>query len=411
MASRDEIERIADVLEDFDALLELLPRRFDRPLFHRLRTSTFSQLTWADEVGVTPMTIGNWERGKTTPALMSRFQLQHAARALRELFVGEFSDLDTNPTLFDPVRTSAELRNSILRAALTDFDLDKTGRQIIPVPFSSDLDRSTIEEIEVDKKNLLDSLSQQAEALIEDLDSGTNIPTGKVNKYLARYRDEAQQVSPNPRLLYRHGQTISRILSSDDISNALNEVDDEATQGFVRDHIELMRLYFREALAKAQEIDSADIANEMAIDDGSQFEQIADLMDQAKTDTGIKLINSSISTILRDIANEMKEISDAMVFTIDERRKAVLAKRRSEAFKTGAVYVGRFVFFSALIAAVMSPSTIGYAGSLASIIGVIEVAKPGTVRSQYERLRETFPILPILPEVARDRARDRSKDD
>lgn len=403
---RQKLEYVNHVLELFDQFIDMMPTRFDRKLFKRLRQSSFSQVEWAAATSVAQGTIGNWERGITTPMLGYRRALYEAAIELREDYEHYNAiNLAASNSLFDPVKTSRQLQESILRAALTDFQLASDGTQIIPMPFSNDVASSDIDELETDRINLLNSLAEQSEAILEELEQGANVPTDKLKRYLERYRDAARVEIPNPRLLNSFGQTISRSINEEDFVSAITSIDQESMQGFVRDHLELMRLYFREALAKAQEIESADIVAELDLDDGKQFSEIAELMEEAKSEHGEPLISKDIPTLLRDISREMRELSEAISFSYDQTRKNILSKRKSEAFKVGSVYVGRFVFFTALISSVSAPGVVGYVGSLASIIGVLEIAAPGTVRKKYEKLRETFPVLPQLPEL--DRSNDK----
>jgi hypothetical protein len=249
---------------------------------------------------------------------------------------------------------------------------------------------------------LLDALLDQANTLIEELSGAGNAVSQKLIRYLVRYRDECAKEKVNPRLLNRFGHIITRAANSDEVGESLNLIDSEALHGFTKDHMELMRLYFREALARAQEIESAIILDSVNVDDGAQFREIADLMDAVTDETGNAIVSKDVTVILRDIAGEMKETSDAIQFSVSLVTKQALRNRLSDAFKTGSVYVARFVFFGALIAATTQPGVVGYIGSIASIVSLLEASSPGTIRAKYERLREFLPILPPLPE-AKDR--------
>jgi hypothetical protein len=301
-------------------------------------------------------------------------------------------------SLFDPVKITQQLKTSILKAAITDFEIDLARSQIIPIPFSSDTSDSSIAEIQEDQTNLLEALTAQADTLISELSSAGNVVSEKLVRYFTRYRDECLKQKVNPRLLNRYGHVITRAANSDEVVVSLNRIDSDALNGFTQDHMELMRLYFREALARAQEIESAILADAVMIDDGSQFREIADLMDDVKDETGKTIVSKDVSVILRDIAGEMKDTNNAMAFATSPGTKEVLRARLADAFKTGSVYVARFVFFGALIAATTQPGVVGYIGSIASIVGLLEASSPGTIRSKYERLREFLPILPALPE-------------
>jgi hypothetical protein len=125
-------------------------------------------------------------------------------------------------------------------------------------------------------------------------------------------------------------------------------------------------------------------------------------MEQARTESGEIFVDSSIPTLLKDIASEIRDLNDAITLTNDERRADVFQRRKHEAFKNGGVYVGRFVFFGALLASVAVPGVAEIMTALSLIIAVSEGAAPGTIRDQYERLRQKFPALPALPERSSD---------
>lgn len=278
------LEEIRDLLEDLDGFAESLPGRFNRTQFARLRRQTGSQNDWARNADVTGATIGNWERGVTHPSFYYRLKLKSAAQNFRETIVSNFfRPISKGAIKIDVVATNRRLRHSILRAALTDFEFDTSRTKIVPVPFVGDYGEDLIEEIEADRANLLDSLRRQSEIIIDSIGKDANISDAKFKRYLKSYWDEIGKNKPNPRLLNRLGATISRVTDSDDFRDAVNSWDTEAVDGFNRDHIELMRLYFREALAKAQEIDATEISDVRKLTDGSEFRSVAEIMEAAKT--------------------------------------------------------------------------------------------------------------------------------
>ncbi|APX10329.1 hypothetical protein [Tateyamaria omphalii] len=396
LTARSDIEHVREVLEMFDEFIEAMPARFDRRRFKVLRHSSYSQWDWATAANVSQGTIGNWERGDTSPQGYYRANLRRAAVSLRDHFEEHATDsLRHVGTLFDPVKTDRQLRNSILTAALTDFELAEDGKQIIPIAFGADTQDQAAEEFDKDKRNLIESLEAQANAILEELDHGANVPTDKLRRGFDRYLQATKEDEVNPRLLNRFGQTLIRAANEEDTLSALSTIDQEALQGFRNDHLELMRLYFREALAKAQEVEATEIDADAELDDGSQFNEVADILEQAKGDSGAPLVSRSISTLLRDIANEMRDLTEAIAFTMDLTRRSILQRRKVEAFKSGSIYVGRFVFFGALIVAVGAGEVVG---SIAGVVTLMETIAPGTIRGKYESLRERFPILPKLPE-------------
>jgi len=391
-----KLAELRELLAELDELHSSLPTRFNRALFGRVRRQTGSQSDWAGLTGVTQSTIGNWERGYTSPNRTYRKDLQRATVSMRGFFVQRYIGSRREPSI-DIVITERRLRNSILRAALTDFDYDIGAGKIVPVPFAGDLDDTQVNEIIQDRQNLIESLREQSKIIRESISDTANINERKFLTYLQGYERECNSAVPNPRLLNRLGSLINRGTNNEDVRLALNSWDSESIDGFNRDHIELMRLYFREALARAQEIDGSEVSDVVRVSDGVEFREVAAIMESAITSEGAKIIDQSIPTLLKDIANEVRDLSDAATFTTDERRQEVLQRRKNEAFKNGSVYVGRFVFFTALVSSLALPGAVEVLGVLGTIVGIAEAFSPGTIRSHYEKLREKFPALPNLP--------------
>lgn len=318
------IDEIREVLADLEELQDSLAKRFNRPLFRRVRRLTGTQAEWAQLTNVTQTTIGNWERGFTVPNRYYRNSLYRSC----ELIKGQLAEI-ANRSQFelgrriDPVRTSRNLDRSILRAALTDFDYDAAARRIIPVPFSGDFDDDLAAEIAEDRSNLLESLKKQAEFICESISDGANLNERKLVNLLRQYSEEVASSSPNPRLLNRFGSTISRAANGDDFRGAANDIDLDSIDGFNRDHLELMRLYFKEALSKAQELDGSEVIDAGEISD-VEFRGIAEIMERAQTDSGEAFVEASIPTLLKDIATEIRDLDDAITLTSDERRAEIL---------------------------------------------------------------------------------------
>lgn len=409
------LEDFRDLLSDLDTFIEQMPGRFNRTLFKRVRRQTGTQSEWADAANVSQATIGNWERGYTPPQGQYRYQLRQAAIAMRDGLIGKFGrgrqGFGGSQPPIDIAKTDQGLRNTILRAALTDFNFNPITAKIVAVPFESDYQRDAPEVLEEDRQNLLESLAKFAELIVESISDQANINDQKFSRYVKSYAEEARSEIPNARLLNRLGATISRITNSDDFRDAVNTWDAEAVDGFNRDHVELMRLYFREALAKAQEVDAAGIDDVATVNDGAEFRSVAELMEAAVTESGAAIVEDDIPILLRDIANEVRDLDEAEKFTGDPERRRIFQRRKSEAFKNGGIYVGRFVFFSALISSLALPGVPEIVGTIASIVGLSETFSPGTIRAQYEKLREKFPALPGLPTSPKDDNKDQKADD
>lgn len=325
-----------------------------------------------------------------------------ASRKIKEEISSEIASrqliLRPSGPQIDPLETSVRLKRSILRAALTDFDFDQVDRKIVPVPFSGDVDDVLESEIAEDKKNLLDALAEIADLIVASLSEDSNLSERKLVKQLQSYSEQCRKSVPNPRLLNRLGTTISRAAMGGDFRASVNTVDVELVDGFSRDHLDLMRLYFKEALARAQEVDAAGSVEGMTDITGEEFSQVADIMEAASLGTGEEIVDASIPTILRDIAGEIRDIDESILLSGDGRRGEIFMRRKSEAFKNGGIYVGRFVFFAALLSSITLPGMPEIMTALSLMVGLTESFAPGSIRGRYERLRQQFQALPALPE-------------
>ncbi|WP_123876542.1 helix-turn-helix domain-containing protein [Fuscovulum blasticum] len=378
---------------------------FDRKLFRQFRSSTMSQSDWADSVGVSQATIGNWERGITYPGRKYRRLLLVAGQRILNQEIERINNVSkaigiTVP--IDVISTKSQLDSSILKASLTDFAFDPESNRIIAVPFEKDQSDTAIEQIVQDRRNLLASLSEQSALIMDGISRGANIETDRFIEHLKKYQAECNKDAPNPRLLHRLGATIAGRTSDDEFRAAINGWDDQAIDGFNADHIELMRLYFREALARAQEVESSAIdESNSSVDPAASFGKAADLIASAVDKEGNPVFSPDIPTLLRDISREVRDFGEAEAFTYDDRRKAVIRRRRLEAIKSGSIYMGRFLFFTSLFV-VVSPEALGAASSVASILGLMDQIAPGTIRSLYDSFRSVFPILPKLETKKKD---------
>lgn len=370
---------------------------FDHGEFRRTRPRFGSQSEWSQRVGVSQATIGNYERGKTYPNAEIRAAILNASKEFRKDAVKRAEGFDGPKYHVDPVNAKEALDRSILRASLTDFEFDAESQQIVAVPFEGDVVDSGIDQIEAAKADLLDALSRQTEDLAESLEKGANANVSRMVESLRRYGSEAAKAKCNPRFLYRYGSTIARGASNEDITFAINDWDRGALDGFVDDHTELMRLYYREALAKAQEIDAAQLAENAEMPKANDFFKIAGIIEDARDQDGERLFSQDISTLLRDVGRDVQENEENEILTTDDERKQILRRRRVEAVKHGAVVLGRFMIFASFVVAINPMMALATAGSVASILGLVEQKRPGLLRSYYDRLRGSLPFLPKFP--------------
>lgn len=387
-------------IERCDSLINELETRdlFDTKSFRILRSRTGTQQQWAEATGVSPATIGNYERNRTYPNKPARIALKKAIIEFRER---EKQRLSSGRRALqvdvDPAGAKTALEKSILNAALTDFHFDADEQRVVAIPFASDASKAEIEAIERDRANLLDSLGAQASALADNLSRGANVNVTRIVDALRRYSAETHKSDPNSRLMFRYGNNIARATANDYIVQGLNEFDRLSLEGFVDDHNELMRLYYREALAKAQQVDAAAVASHANLPRADEFLEIASAIDQAKDEDGERIFDEDISTLVRDIAREIEENTEAEALSSDPERKKVFRRRRLEAIKNGSILVGRFLFFTSFFIAVDPTFALATATSVATVVGAVEQVAPGSVRRYYERLREALPFLPPFP--------------
>lgn len=391
--------RILSNIEQLDRLLEQIKNQdiFNHQDFRKIRSRVGSQQEWANWVGVSQATIGNYERSITYPNKQTRANIASAIKRAKEIEARKL-DARQGPKIdVDAGEAKNALDTSILNAALTDFRFDPDEQRVVSVPFSTDVAQSELETIEEDRRDLLSALCAQSRDIALSLKDGANANLVRMVGALESYADEAERERANPRKLLRLGSNIYRASVSDDISFTIREWDKVALEGFAEDHTELMRLYYREALAKAQQIDASLVPDGAEIPEASDFVEIADLIASAKDQDGESVFAEDISTLLRDISRDIEENKEAEILSTDPERKKALRRRRIEAVKNGSILVGRFLVFTALFVSVDPSVALGTASSIATIVGVVEQAAPGTVRKYYERIREMLPFLPKFP--------------
>lgn len=397
-----EKQRKQKILNDIKAIDEFISKLqtediFDHNVFRILRPNFGTQFVWASKVGVTQATIGNYERNRTYPSQEIRQKFIDAAQVLRQQKADYLNFKKDGDTDIDPISAKKTLENSILQAALTDFDFDPEEQCIIAVPFSEDLVSSNIAAIETAKKDLIESLAEQAATLSTHIREGANINVNRVVDTLEKYATECNENRPNPRKMFRWGSNLSRFSASDEFEYGVNEWDKEAYQGFIEDHQELMRLHYREALARAQQVNATELSEDQALPSAEEFKRVSRIIDDATDDAGQRIFSKDIAILIGDLAREIEEYEHAEVLTSDISRKEIIKKRRIEAIKNGAILIGRFLIFTSFLLVVDPMLVLTTAGSIASIVGLIQSNSSGTLREYYETLRKALPFLPKFP--------------
>lgn len=298
------------------------------------------------------------------------------------------------------VRETKEAKEkSILKSSITDFDFDNEREIIAPVNFKEDKSTYEDKELEHEKNNLINSLAETANRISENLETRNN-NENRLKTQLEYYKKYASQETPNPRLLRRCGDTIAQRVMDEDTRGSLNDWDLVEVEGFIEDHKELMRLYFRGTLARAQEVEAAGIDPQFAEIAPQIFDETADMLAQIRKNDGSELVDEEIRALLRDISDDIKQDLEACEFTTDEHRKSALLKTALENAKNGSLIIGQFLFFTTLF--VLAPpqvlSILGALGSLASIAGLMKQNENNNIKKKYEQISEYFPDLPKLPE-------------
>lgn len=297
--------------------------------------------------------------------------------------------------------TKEASENSLLKASLIDFVFDENQEKIIASPFQEDKSELKDKELERDKDSLIKSLAETAARIAANFDDRNNNEK-RLRKQLSYYSDYAAQEKINPRLLRRCGTSIEKRILDDDTRGSLNDWDLTEVEGFLEDHKELMRLYFRSALARAQEVKAAKIDPEFADIAPDVFNETANLLSQVKKEDGSEFIDGEISALLRDISEDITQGLDARKYTTSEVRSTELLNSALENSKNGAVLIGRFLFFTTIF--IVTPPTqlvaiISLLGSLASIVGLINQQEESeNIKSKYDKIIKFLPDLPKLPE-------------
>lgn len=171
---------------------------FNHADFKKIRARVASQRDWGELVGVSAATIGNYERNITYPNKAVRKNLVKALehfRGRQARWMGQSQGLSID---IDPVAAKEALENSILDAALTDFRFDSATQKVVAVPFDEDLRSLELQQIDQDRRDLLESLGEQAQILAGALSSGANANVGRMVEALKSYARETEVSRSNP---------------------------------------------------------------------------------------------------------------------------------------------------------------------------------------------------------------------
>ena len=372
---------------------------FDHNLFSVIRRRTATRAEWAAWTGLSAGTIRNYEKSETYPSIEYRKKISRGLRYAREYLVVQLDktrDLELEVNV-DPGEAKDALGGRVLSAALTDFEFDHDEQVVRAVPFRVDEKELNLAELNADRADLLESLAEQADRISSSLKQGANANVARLVQAMEDYAREARRTRANPRKIIRWGQNIARASASDDLAFGISGWDKSALDGFVSDHQELTRLYYKEALRRAQDVEAFRVDDDSDLPTSDFFRDIADKIAAARDGSGQPLFDDDISVLLKDIAREIEEHEDNETVAVGENQKAAFRKRRIEAIKNGGILLGRFVFFASFFVIIDPLVALSTAGSIASIIGLLKAEAPGSLRKLYDRIREALPFLPRFP--------------
>ena len=154
----------------------------------------------------------------------------------------------------------------------------------------------------------------------------------------------------------------------------------------------------------AQEIDSAEIDESQIEGAAKNILEAANLIDKLSDTEGREIVDAGIPAILRDTAKDIRDYREASSNpSLSDEQAKRLRTRYVEAVKNGAIFLGRFsFFFTVILVSTSSPAALSNVGSLASILGLIEIGKPGSIYWIYSKFRKALPLLPALPKPKLD---------
>lgn len=390
------ILQVAEIISDYIDSINALKPAFPRHQFYQMRRLIGTQAVWGDAIGVTGATVGNYERGFTVPEKSKRDQITVIAKKLLDLCRAALKKASSQKAIFvDPIEVKSALSKSILKASLTDFEYSKAKNKIVPVTFKNDA-RQVSSVSKEDRASFVESLAKQCEAISEELSFNSNAYTDGLRRSFIRYRKEALSDGPNARLLHRWGLNIRSAINDENVRASLRPKDEIDIEGFLKEHVELMRLYFTNALSQVQALELAEVAENEEMPTSQQFLEIAQILEGTRGISADSCIDGDIVTLVRDFSSELKELEDGERFFADAVRRALIRKRRIDSIKTGIVYVSRLIFVSSIIVVAtpaVSPETIAL---IAALTQIIEAFSPGTLRGYLDKFREFLPSIPPL---------------
>jgi transcriptional regulator with XRE-family HTH domain len=309
-------------------------------------------------LNVSPSTLRRWEDNRATPQsatlwnilarlnspVVQRFRSYGDVAQLKDIIERYARSLDLSPVESyrnKLSRIERTLSGSILRASQTDFIFDDASKALKPVPFVQDLDLfRSAREISV--RQLLHDAYHSADELIPKLD-GINLEQRYLADALRVYSAQCREDTPNPRILERKGTLIRFVLSSEDISHAVNRFLYKELEQFVDVHNELMRGYFGSALNELRAVSSDSVKDEAAeIAPQQLVSALAELARFVNPEAkAAGRVHPETVAILDDVRSEVDELVSAYHSSNDPSQRALRLARVKVASMHGALFIGR----------------------------------------------------------------------
>lgn len=208
------------------------------------------------------------------------------------------------------------LHTDPLRVALVDFTFDDMASLMRAVPFPEDNTNLEDESLERDRKELLSSLRDYAEDLAEDMvEAGRNSQDcARIARDLSRYAKAARGRPVRARMLWMRGADLNIYRLSSNIYPFLPEVERQKLDALVDMHLDLMRLYYRGALARLQDAEVLVLTETVSLSDlNGMIAQAVAIFDAVKDDAGAHIEPDAIAA-LRDLAAQ----TDGLIARLDE---------------------------------------------------------------------------------------------
>lgn len=366
----------------------------------------------ADLLGVSDFTVRSWENGQSNPQSSTLWSvLERLARAnhsqpfrrvdvapLRSLIEAYARSVDLSPVESvhtKLLRIERTLSRTVLKAAQTDFEFDANSGVLRAVPFFNDLELfQAANGLHV--RQMLENAADAAQEISTHL-NGANLEQRYLKEALVKYAVQCEQALPNPRTMERKGSYIRFIFSSEDIGQSLNAYIVKEISQFLDIHDELMRGLFGQALASIREVRSDRVSESRVLETPREFQDaakdISALSSAMRSDgTMSPGVDPEVAAIVADIGAEAEELARGVQSANDPSvRKLRLARLQSTVFH-GALLLGRLLLR-------VSGVALTSAASAASILSVLEIAKPGSVVAAYNMLRSLIPDLPLIPSL------------